>query len=461
MQKLKHNFSILVVYGFFLFLMVILTACGGGQAPDAVPEAVIEEPAQAPVESVAEEEMSEEAADEPVSASSSEDEDGSPFVPGSNAKSDPTRALAEIALADAEVRITDGESDEVYPEPPADSLLTAGEIDDNENWDDYLLYIRQYDGAEIIWIDVVERHILTILDGNGRPVQGEEVELLENGQVVHTLRTHSDGSILIFPATFDLPAGTLNLEARLVKTGDSVVIELGATQRSWELVAQSYTVQEQVKLDIHFLIDTTGSMADEINQLRDNMVTISQQIDALPAAPDVRYGMTLYRDRGDAYHVLTSDFKPDVNAFVKELNEVEADGGGDYPEDVTEGLFRALNEPEWRVENTVSLIFLIADAPPHLDYGDDEFNYAVHTQQAAALGVKIYSIASSGLDQQGEYIFRQMAQVTGGRFIFLTYGADGAGTTGEQTDMTVDPDDFTVDELDNLIVKIVEEELSH
>jgi hypothetical protein len=137
---------------------------------------------------------------------------------------------------------------------------------------------------------------------------------------------------------------------------------------------------------------------------------------------------------------------------------VYADGGGDYPEDLNTALANAIHEPEWRVEETVSLIFLVADAPPHLDY-DQQNHYAVEMLNAAERGIKIYPIASSGLDSQGEYIFRQMAQATGGRFIFLTYGAGGPGSTGTETDFEVS--DYTVASLDALVVKIVEEELAY
>ena len=505
MQKTKTQTPILLLSGFFLLIILILSACGGADAPapaeeaaqevervEVVVEEVEETAEEAPLEAEAEmaeemmddEAMAEEEAAESISATSSEDEDASPHEPSSGAKAEPTRAAAEVALADAEVRVAEdgGEGGNVVEvevvkevevenviaidaveveEVPTESQLTAGEIDDNEHWDDYLLYLRKYVGPEIIWVDVVERHTLTVVDGNGRPIAGQQVDISADGQIVQSLRTHSDGSILIFPGSYNLPERTQSLEAVLGSTGDKIMLELGTAQREWELSAPSYVTDNQVKLDVHFLIDTTGSMADEIEQLRDNMIAISQQIDALPAAPDVRYGMTLYRDRRDVYVTKSVEFMPDINAFVEELNKVEADGGGDYPEDLTEGLFQALNKPEWRIENTVSLIFLIADAPPHLDYGDSQFNYAVHTQQAAELGVKIFSIASSGLDQQGEYVFRQMAQMTGGRFIFLTYGEGGAGTTGDRTDMTVDPDDFTVEALDELIVSIVEEELGY
>jgi hypothetical protein len=198
-------------------------------------------------------------------------------------------------------------------------------------------------------------------------------------------------------------------------------------------------------------------MADEINQLKENIRSISAQIDALPSQPDVRFGMVAYRDRGDDYIARAFDFTPDIEEFADGLAGVYADGGGDYPEDLNEALSRAIHEPEWRVEETVSLIFLVADAPPHLDYGQQN-HYAYEVLEAAKRGIKVFPIASSGLDSQGEYIFRQLAQVSGGRFIFLTYGPSGPGSTGTETDFQVS--DYTVSSLDSLVVKIVEEELS-
>jgi hypothetical protein len=49
--------------------------------------------------------------------------------------------------------------------------------------------------------------------------------------------------------------------------------------------------------------------------------------------------------------------------------------------------------------------------------------------------------------------------VTGGRFIFLTYGPAGPGTPG--VEMTFRVDQYTVSALDDLVVKIVQEELAH
>ena len=101
-------------------------------------------------------------------------------------------------------------------------------------------------------------------------------------------------------------------------------------------------------------------------------------------------------------------------------------------------------------------MFLVADAAPHLDYADDA-DYAVEMDVAAQRGVKIHPIASSGLDDQGEYVMRQLAQYTTGRFNFLTYGADGV-SPGDSTPHHVD--DYSVLSLDELVVQLVSDELA-
>jgi hypothetical protein len=165
--------------------------------------------------------------------------------------------------------------------------------------------------------------------------------------------------------------------------------------------------------------------------------------------------MTVYRDRGDLFVSRSFQFTPDVEAFTAALSEVVATGGDDYPESLNEGLHDALTKPEWRVDDTVSLLFLVADAPPHLDYTDD-FDYTAEALAAGEQGITIHPIASSGLDDQGEYVFRQLAQITGGRFVFLTYGPGGG--PGDETDHHVD--EYSVLSLDDLVVKIVEETLA-
>jgi hypothetical protein len=105
------------------------------------------------------------------------------------------------------------------------------------------------------------------------------------------------------------------------------------------------------------------------------------------------------------------------------------------------------------------MVILLADAPPHLDYGGPQYDQ----EMLAALGkgIKLFAVGASGLDRQGEYIQRQMAQYTGGRFVFLTYAdATRPGTSGPGRETSHDVRDYSVDTLDRLIVRLVTEELA-
>ncbi|UCF62229.1 MAG: VWA domain-containing protein [Anaerolineaceae bacterium] len=335
--------------------------------------------------------------------------------------------------------------------------LRAGSVDDNAEWDDYLLYRLRFAewNIRVHDIDVSERHIIQITNGQGQPVLGTKVTISDDaGRELGSMYTHADGKVLFFPLASSSPDAQL-YQILAEKGSASADFTLNRNERDHTLVLDTPSAKVPVRLDVHFLIDATGSMSDEIEQLKANMITISERIHALPSSPDVRFGMTIYRDRGDLFVSRTFEFTPDIERFTEELRNIAAEGGGDYAESLNEGLHNAIHLPEWRVDDTVSLIFLVADAPPHLDYAND-YDYAEDVFEAVERGIKIFPLASSGLDDQGEYIFRQLAQISAGKFLFLTYGAGGA--PGDETPHHVD--DYSVLSLDELVVRLVEEELA-
>ncbi len=446
----------------WLLLLVLLAACGGGETAEnamntGTTNAVPEAPAAVGSERVGAP-LATPATGEKVATERLELDE---YLPAEGEVVEVTRVVTEVVM-DAEMRAGDTAVSETSPASltlDQNSRLTAGEVDDNAQWDDYLLFLRAYQGAAVLRVDVSECHQIWVEDSQGLPVVGREVQISAVGQVVATLRTHSDGRVYFFPKAYPVQADAYQVTVTTQSGTESFAILAGGSQREWFVTLPESAARETaVNLDILFLIDATGSMADEINQLKENIRAISAQIDALPSQPDVRFGMVAYRDRGDAFLTQVTDFTPDVAEFAAVLAQLTADGGGDYPEDLNQAFSEAIHEPEWRVTETVSLIFLVADAPPHLDYGQQN-HYAAEMAQAAARGIKVYPIASSGLDSQGEYIFRQIAQFTGGRFIFLTYGVEGPGSSGTETSFNVS--DYTVASLDALVVRIVEEELAH
>ena len=206
-----------------------------------------------------------------------------------------------------------------------------------------------------------------------------------------------------------------------------------------------------------FMVDATGSMGDEIAKLKSSMRAIAQQISQLPGQPDICWGLVAYRDRGDAFITRTHDFTDDLDGFQQLLARVQAAGGGDTPEALNEALHEVVHNLSWR-SDAARMVVLVADAPPHLDYGGPQYDRDM--QAALAKGIKLFAVGASGLDPVGEYIFRQIAQYTAGRFVFLTYkdAANPASGPGSQT--VHDVGTYSVQTLDRLIVRLVSDELA-
>ncbi|MCU0879885.1 MAG: VWA domain-containing protein [Pirellulaceae bacterium] len=115
-------------------------------------------------------------------------------------------------------------------------------------------------------------------------------------------------------------------------------------------------------LDIVLCFDSTGSMAGEIGQVKQQIERIGSTLTTL--VPKARIGICTYRDVGDEYVTrglpLSSSIQ-DVSTF---LDRIQAGGGGDHPEAVDEGLYWSTEHNPFRpAARKVILVF--GDAPPH------------------------------------------------------------------------------------------------
>ena len=365
------------------------------------------------------------------------------------------------AMADAEMTTaalatpatTMGPADDVvYESEQPQAKLTGGSIDDNERFVDYLAYRDDFFGLGIRVrdLDPVGRIVVTVTGEGGLPAAGAEVVVAGEGLEV-SLRTTADGTVRFHPEAYVAGAGPFTVSAGGATTvatrGQNVALETSLPTAAGVTVA----------LDVLFLLDATGSMEDEIHQLKITIDEVAQRIHRLPGDVDVRLGMTLYRDEFDSFLTSTFDLTPDVAAFAEALSAVVADGGDDYPEALDEALADALSQPSWRsAADTVQLVFLVADAPPQV-YRLVPVPYTESMREAAQRGIKIFPVSSSGTDDQAEFVFRQFAQFTGARYVFLTYGAEGRAT-GAASD--IDQRDYEELSLDDLIVRLVAEELA-
>ncbi|PZR98252.1 MAG: hypothetical protein DLM69_08875, partial [Candidatus Chloroheliales bacterium] len=347
--------------------------------------------------------------------------------------------------------------------------LRASEVDDNGNYAAFLSYLNGYVGPRSFAPDLAERYFVQALNSQQRPVADATVQISSNGQTLFSGRTTSDGRVVFFPRAVQGAGRAQKLDITVSRDQASATASLvrgsGSDTAS---VTLAIAPDPQVNLDVVFLIDSTGSMDDEIAKIKSSVHNIAARISQVPSAPHLRLALVTYRDRGADNQYVTRkwDFTSDVNVFAQELDTLVAYNGGDYPEDINAGLLDTINLAGWSQSNghNLRLAFLVGDAPPHLDYADEQ-QYPALSLMAASRGIKIFPIAASGLSDEGEFIFRQMAAMTLGKFVFLTYAPmpDGApansGNPGNTTTMHVAG--YQTNNFDDVVVKLVSEEVAN
>ena len=219
-----------------------------------------------------------------------------------------------------------------------------------------------------------------------------------------------------------------------------------------DAAARALEPVEHATLDIALVIDTTGSMGDELAYLQTEFDAIAAAIDARYPNSEQRWALVVYRDEGDEYVTRSFDFGDGVGSFRARLEAQSAGGGGDYPE-ASDAALEAMNQLGWRSDPaTARLAFWVADAPHHVERAAP---IAAAVEVAAAQDVHVYPVASSGVDELTEYSMRAAAQLTLGRYLFLT---DDSGVGGEHKEPSIPC--YFVTRLDDAILRMVDIEMS-
>ncbi len=170
-------------------------------------------------------------------------------------------------------------------------------------------------------------------------------------------------------------------------------------------------------VDACFALDTTGSMSSMIETAKEKIWFIANEIARAEAHPRLRVCLLAYRDRGDAYVTRHFDLSEDLDAMYQALKELRADGGGDEPEAVNQALYETVTRSSWSEDaDTLKVVFLVGDAPPHLDY--DEPQYPEIAALARSRGIVINPVLVGGGAATGR-IFGDIAEAAAGRHLTL------------------------------------------
>ena len=146
------------------------------------------------------------------------------------------------------------------------------------------------------------------------------------------------------------------------------------------------------RVDLVFVLDTTGSMSGLIQTAKEKIWSIATTMASAQPTPEIRIGLVAYRDRGDHYVTKVVDLSDDLDSVYATLMDFQADGGGDTPESVNKALYDAVHNISWsQGSQAYQVVFLVGDAPPHMDY-QDEMKYPEIVAAAKKKGIVINTI---------------------------------------------------------------------
>ncbi len=458
MMKHRKAFAILAA-------LVLLTATGCGASKDnaasdatlttAAPNALIKEDGGAEIaEEAAEADYDAEApamADEAKSASVAS-------VRGESAGDAAEYGTVMNGLAGAAEMPAIAEPAPTPDEPIMDTrpgeigVLTAGEWRDHENWGFFTNLVN----TDLIQfpsfgLDPCHRISVTVTNAAGESVPNAKVTLLDgDGAPIWHSVSDKNGTAYLFEANGKTGASlTASLDGAEVSA--DVPTSAGSDSQGAPELCSDKTIALTLdtapvalpNTQIMFIVDTTGSMGDEMLYLQSDFTAIAEEV----GDAGTQYAALFYKDDGDEYTTQYEGFTNDVSLLKQRLNAERANGGGDEPEAVAQALTEAFVTENWQ-DDAVKVAFLIYDAPPH-NGREGELQTAI--ERASELGIHLVPVVSSNGSRETELFGRAAAICTNGSYVFLT---DDSGIGGSHLEPIIG--DHEVEKLHDIIVRIIQ-----
>ena len=385
---------------------------------------------------------------------------------------------AEIAPADMEPELnaeapkSDMLADEIIPDENGEAfqvtsefdsqeskigMLTAGQWNDNNNWGFFQNLVNtglvQFPS---FGIDPTRRIAVTVKNSDGELLPNAEVMLMQEDNAIWCSKTNKNGVAYLF-------ANAEQSGNKIIVQQDNISQEIAldfenitTTSDNSQDEILSYNSEYDVILDtepklyanteIMFIVDTTGSMGDEMLFLQSDFSAIAEEV----GDENTRYSVNFYKDDGDSYVTKCFDFTSDTQEIKNLLCAESASGGGDEPEAVAEILTETICNSIWQ-EDSVKIAFLIYDAPPH-EFSTDILQLQQAIAEASKKGIHLVPVVSSNSSRETELFGRAIAICTNSDYVFLT---DDSGIGGSHLEPIIG--DYQVESLHDIIVRIIQE----
>lgn len=181
--------------------------------------------------------------------------------------------------------------------------------------------------------------------------------------------------------------------------------------------------QPAARLEIVFVLDTTGSMGALIDGAKQRIWGIVNEV-MQESHTSVRIGFVAYRDRGDEYVTQVLPLTADLDKVYTTLMDYRAMGGGDEAEDVRTALAEGVYKAGWSATSSdlAQIIFLVGDAPPHNDYSNST-DTLVTAANAVQRGIIVNTIQCGAMGETTR-AWRAIAERGNGEYFAI---ADNGG----------------------------------
>ena len=337
-------------------------------------------------------------------------------------------------------------------------VLTAGEWNDLDHWDFWsgLMGSQDYGGMSQYWRMYTPRRVaVRVADAAGKRLPALRITLEQNQKVLWSTLTDNQGEADLWVDPFHAQAGTDNLVLTIDGKPQASAPKLSPWNVQQEEAEVNFYIVDKAKApekraDIAFIVDATGSMGDEIDFLKKDLVNILDRAKGGLSGVELRTGAVFYRDEQDEYVTKFSPFTDDYRKTIQYISMQHADGGGDLPEAVHTALEAGLQNLAWNTSARARIAFLVLDAPAHQDHQGVVESLQASIREYAKQGVKLIPVFCSSPSKECEFMCRFFAVLTGGTYVFLT---DDSGVGGDHIEASVG--DFQVEPLNDLLVRLI------
>lgn len=330
--------------------------------------------------------------------------------------------------------------------------LTASALNDNDRFDSFKELVSNSQDGEGIFYNYYEsfafrtkNRVKVVTPANVTA----KVELLNtNNEVVFASVPDKNGISYLFSKDY---YENYTVSVKYLTVDDYEVLSAPAAE-TVDFTSQITNGIDNSKavIELMVIIDTTGSMGDEIRYLQAELADVIDRVSHTTSA-EVKLSILAYKDYCDVqqpggYLTQFEDFSSNINQQQRFLNSLSAAGGGDFEEAVEKAFNEAL-KASWS-EDTTKIALFVADAPAH---DKDVTSWYNAITKLADRGVRVITLASSGITKKTEYFFRCQSMMTNGYYTYLT---DHSGIGGSHLEATTD-EPLEVEYVNSMLIRLI------